>query len=134
LIIWNAKMKWKVKKEMNKLYIENLTNIEGLELHDISIIRTETDSDNYRFFRSQPEQCFKLSRYPIKVGGVLKYELRLSVLDTYHYVTNISIDIIQLKDSFFKSMKELFDEHIEYVTNTILSKALASVSHSININ
>ena len=126
----------KMNNELSKLVIKNIHNTEGLNIEGISIDEWITEDDNYQFlvYADGHKWMYKLWRYGIEVEGKERYRLELHATGGRCYMKDLGTNEIKIKRLFYKSIKGLLDEHIEYVTNEVLSKAMTSVSHSLNIN
>jgi len=126
----------KMNNELSKLVIKNIHNTEGLNIEGISIDEWIVEPDNYQFlvYADGHKWMYKLWRYGIEVEGKERYRLELHATGGRCYMKDLGTNEIKIKRLFYKSIKGLLDEHIEYVTNEVLSKAMTSVSHSLNIN
>jgi len=126
----------KMNNELSKLVIKNIHNTEGLNIEGISIDEWIIEDDNYQFlvYADGHKWMYKLWRHSIQVEGKERYRLELHPTGDRCYTKYLGTNEIKIKRLFYKSIKGLLDEHIEYVTNEVLAKAMTSISHSININ
>lgn len=128
---------------MSKLTIKNLHNTEGLNIEGVCIDQWITNPDAYEFmaYVDGHKWLYKLWRDSIDVTlagettSKKRYRLELHAVGSRCYTRYLGTNEIKIKRLFYKSIKGLVDEHMEYVTNQILGKAFTqtSVSHSINI-
>ena len=129
---------------MNKLTIKNIHNTEGLNIEGICIDgEWIITPDTYEFlvYADGHKWMFKLFRNDIDVtlagetNSKKRYQLELHATGSNIYTKYLGTNEIKIKRLFYKSIKALVDEHIDFVTKEILTKAFAntSVSHSINI-
>lgn len=126
-----------------KLIIKNLHNTEGLNIEGVNIGEWITSPDAYEFlvYADGHKWMFKLYRddADVTLAGETqskrRYKLELHATGGNIYTSYLATGEIKIKRLFYKSIKRLVDEHIDYVTKEILTKAFAqtSVSHSINI-
>ena len=126
-----------------RLTIENLYKTEGLNMEGVNIDEWITSPDAYEFLAYADGQkwMFKLDRRALDITMVgetdskKRYKVELHATGGNIYTRYLGTNEIKIKRLFYKSVKGLVDEHLEFVTKEILTKAFAqtSVSHSINI-
>jgi hypothetical protein len=126
---------------MNKLTIENLYKTEGINIEGVNIDEWMTLTDSYEFlaYANGHKWMFKLCRNSndVTLVGETKskpiYKLELHATGAQCYTMYLGTNEIKIKRLFYKSVRRLVDEHIDFVTKEILSKAFTATSHSINI-
>ena len=126
----------KMNNELSKLVIKNIHNTEGLNIEEISIDEWITEPDNYQFlaYATGHKWMFKLWRHSIQVEGNERYRLELHATGGRCYTKYLGTNEIKIKRLFYKSIRGLVDEHIDYVTKQIVQQASTSLSQSLNIN
>jgi hypothetical protein len=126
----------KINNELSKLLIKNIHNTEGLNIEGISIDEWITEPDNYQFlvYADGHKWMYKLWRHSIQVEGNERYRLELHLSEGRCYTKYLGTNEIKIKRLFYKSIKALLAEHIDWVTNYIVQQASTSLSHSLNIN
>lgn len=126
----------KINNELSKLLIKNIHNTEGLNIEGISIDEWITEPDNYQFlvYADGHKWMYKLWRHSIQVEGNERYRLELHLSEGRCYTKYLGTNEIKIKRLFYKSIKGLLDEHIEWVTKQIVQQASTSLSQSLNIN
>lgn len=128
---------------MPRLTIENLYKTEGLNIEGVNIDEWITSPDAYEFlaYADGHKWMFKLDRRALDITMVgetdskKRYKIELHATGGSIYTRYLGINEIKIKRLFYKSVKGLVDEHMDFVTKHILTKAFAqtAVSHSINI-
>jgi hypothetical protein len=126
----------KINNELSKLLIKNIHNTEGLNIEGISIDEWIVEDDNYQFlaYADGHKWMYKLWRHGIEVEGKERYRLELHATGGRCYTKYLGTNEIKIKRLFYKSIKGLLDEHIEWVTKQIVQQASTSLSQSLNIN
>jgi hypothetical protein len=124
-----------------RITIENLYKTEGLNIEGVNIDEWITSPDAYEFlvYADGHKWMFKLCRNSndVTLAGETeskpRYKLELHATGTQCYTSYLGINEIKIKRLFYKSVKRLVNDHIDFVTKEILSKAFSATSHSINI-
>lgn len=126
-----------------RLTIENLYKTEGLNIEGVNIDEWITSPDAYEFlaYADGHKWMFKLDRRALdvtmagEVDSKKRYKIELHATGGSIYTRYLGINEIKIKRLFYKAVKGLVDEHIDFVTKEILTKAFAqtAVSNSINI-
>ena len=126
----------KMNNKLSYLIIRNIHNTEGLNIEGISIDEWIVEHDNYQFlvYADGHKWMYKLCRHNIQVDGNIKYRLELHATGDKCYTDYLSTNEIKIKRLFYKSIKALLAEHIDWVTNYIVQQASTSLSQSLNIN
>lgn len=126
------------------LTIKNIHNTEGLNIEGICIDGEWIISpDAYEFlvYADGHKWMFKLDRRVLDItlagetDSKKRYKLELHATADNTYTKYLGTNEIKIKRLFYKSIKGLVDEHVDFVTKEILTKAFAqtALSHSINI-
>jgi hypothetical protein len=122
-----------------KLTIKNLYKTEGINMFGISIDEWLTLDDHYEFlvYSNGHKWMYKLDRMPHHLDN--KFKLTLNATANNIYTVHLGLNEIKVKRLFYMRVNELVEQHIEFVTNEIVSAALTrqgitAISNSININ
>jgi len=125
----------KMNNTSSKLVIKNINNANGLNIEGISTDDWIAEYDTYQFlvYADGHKWMYKLWRHRIKVEGEERYRLELHATVGRCYTKYLGINEIKTKRLFYKLIKELLDEHIDWVTNYLVRQASASLSQSLSI-
>jgi hypothetical protein len=123
---------------MPKLTIKNLYKTEGINMFGVSIDEWLTLDDHYEFlvYSNGHKWMYKLNRIPHHLDN--KYKLTLNATADNTYTVHLSPNEIKVKRLFYMRINELLEQHIEWVTNEIVSatltkQGLTSISSSIKM-
>ena len=123
----------------NKLTIKNLYKTEGINIVGVNIEQWLTLDGHYEFlaYANGHKWMYTLSRIPHHLDN--KYKLTLNATVDHTYSIHLGTNEIKVKRLFYMRVNELVEQHIEFVTNELVSAALTKqgktyTSHSININ
>jgi hypothetical protein len=123
----------KMNNNLNKLFIKNIHNTRGLNIEGISIDDWIVTNETYQFFAyiDGHNWLCKLWRHSIKVDDKELYRFELHSPGSRYYTKYLETDVIKTKRLFYKAIKELVAEHIDFVTDELVAKAFQTLKQKI---